>query len=358
MSVLRQAMERNMRAEKPGVFWRVLLWPLSLVYGAAVAVRAALYGSGLLRPTGLSCRVISVGNITAGGTGKTPVTMLLASFLRSKGRRAVILSRGYRRKGSGVALVSDLDKILLSPEEAGDEPYLMALRLPGVPVVVAADRVEGGRYAIEKFRPDFIILDDGFQHMRLKRDLNILLVDGQEGFGNGYLLPRGVLREPVGGIRRADAVFVKGKRLKDSAADLLKEKSIPSLSFTYNATSVYVLETGERVPAVSLKGKTFVAIAGLAKPESFFSTLEELGVVTAKSLAFPDHHSYTQHDLELIKKEAGPHGAVITTEKDGVKLKGALKGLTVYCVAVEAVFEGKDRAYFEDLFAPLIKEGA
>ncbi len=355
MSGLARIIERKMRAEKVGVFWHLLLYPLSLVYEVGARFRALLYGAGVLHSSKLLSGVVSVGNITVGGTGKTPLTLLIAEFLTKKDKRVVILSRGYKRTGSGVALVSDRNGVLLGPDEAGDEPYLMAKRLPGIPVVVGSDRVACGRYATELFKPDFIILDDGFQHLKLRRDLNILLVDGTEGFGNGYLLPRGILREPLSRLDRADAVFVKGRKLKNSAEDLLKSHFIPSLHFTYRPSHVYDLGTGSRRAVEFLKGKTIVAVAGVANPESFFRTLDELQVETTKKLAFPDHHSYQAGDLDLIKKEAGGTSMVVTTEKDGVKLKGLLTGLPVYCLAIDAVFEEKDRRDFENLFAPLLK---
>ncbi len=355
MSGIARLIEKKMRSEKAGVFWHLLLYPLSLVYEIAVRFRALLYGAGVLNTSRLLCGVISVGNITVGGTGKTPLTLLIAEFLTKKDKRVVVLSRGYKRKGTGVALVSDADGVLLGPDEAGDEPYLLAKRLPGVPVVVGADRVECGRYATDLFKPDFVILDDGFQHLKLKRDLNIILVDGEEGFGNGYLLPRGILREPVEKIDRADAAFVKGKVLKQEANAELARHFIPALHFTYRPSYVYDLATGARKKVEFLRDKTVVAVAGLAKPESFFRTLDELGATLTKKLAFPDHHHYPESDLVLIREEAGKASMVVTTEKDGVKLKGLFAGLPVYCLAIDAVFEDKDRRDFENLFTPLLK---
>ncbi|MBI5587585.1 MAG: tetraacyldisaccharide 4'-kinase [Deltaproteobacteria bacterium] len=349
--------EKMMRERELGVFWHLVLFPLSVVYEFAVRLRTLLYGAGVLHSAKLLCGVVSVGNITVGGTGKTPLTILIAEFLRRKDKRVVILSRGYKRKGTGVALVSDLNGVLLGPDDAGDEPYLMAKRLPGVPVVVGADRVAGGRFAAERFKPDFIILDDGFQHLRLKRDLNILLVDGEEGFGNGYILPRGILREPRSKIDRADVVFVKGAKLRDPDGDWLKKFFIPALHFSYRPSLAYDLNTGARKPIEFFKGKTALAVAGLANPQSFFKTLGELEVTTSKRLIFPDHHSYSAGDLELIKREAQVAGLIITTEKDGVKLKGTLPGLPVYCLSIDAVFEDRDRRDFEKLFAPLLKGG-
>lgn len=355
MSGLSRLIETKMRSVKAGLFWHLLLYPLSLVYGVAVRLRALLYGAGVFGAAKLLCGVVSVGNVTVGGTGKTPVTILIAEFLTKKEKRVVILSRGYKRAGSGVALVSDMEGVLLGPDEAGDEPYLMAKRLPGIPVVVGSDRVASGRYATELFKPDFVILDDGFQHLRLKRDLNILLVDGAEGFGNGYLLPRGILREPLTKIDRADVVFVKGRALNDSASRTIASHFIPALRFSYRPSHVYDLATGSRKAIEFLKDKRVAAVAGIANPESFFNTLDGLRVETTKKLAFPDHHSYGAEDIDLIRSEGERASMVITTEKDGVKLKGRFTGLPVYCLAIDAVFEEKDRRDFENLFAPLLK---
>ena len=186
----------------------VLLTLLSFVYALILQLRVLVYKAGLLRSFRLPCPVISVGNLTVGGTGKTPMTLYLARWFMDRGKRVVILSRGYGGSLEGtIRIVADGSTILLSPGDAGDEPYLLANSLPGVMVVIGSDRYQAGCLALERLNPDIFILDDGFQHLRLKRDLNLLLLDCEKPFGNGRTLPAGILREPVSAIERADLVI-------------------------------------------------------------------------------------------------------------------------------------------------------
>lgn len=351
MSAFAKKIETLMREKEIGVVPHALLYPLSRVYGFAMRVRNTCYRANILPSEGLPCHVISVGNITAGGTGKTPVTMFIADFLRKSGKRVAILSRGYKGTNKGIGVVSDGRSVLMGPMEAGDEPYLMASKLAGVPVIVGADRIKTGRFALEKFSPNVLLLDDGFQHIRLKRDINILLMDSKEGFGNGYLLPRGILREPISSIGRADVAMVKGGEAPEKEAGLLLEYSVPAISFSYRPECLFEVGTGARKESGSLKGKKVFALAGIANPESFLSTLKEAGMIVVGSRFFPDHHRYTGADIEALKKEAAAAYAVITTEKDGVKLKG-LSGLPIYALSIEVEIE-EDK--FRNFFGPILK---
>ncbi len=348
---MRAWVDGTIRKKEAGPLASAVLYPLSLIYGLVVRTRVMLYRLGVLPSHRLPRRVISVGNITVGGTGKTPVTIFLAEFFRKDGKRVAILSRGYKGRTSGVAVVSDGREVLLGPQEAGDEPYLMAIRLGGVPVVTSADRVAGGRFIIERFSPDVIILDDAFQHIRLKRDVNIALMDSAEGFGPGYLLPRGTLREPVSAIRRADFALVKGGPPKGREWEALQKYSVPSLSFGYKATAFYDIDTGEELGSSALAGMKAVPVCGIANPSSFLDTLSSLGVRTDAPLLFADHHSYREKDLREIEKAAAS-SAVITTEKDAVKLKGRISGPRVYALRIEAEI---DPQAFANYLAPILK---
>lgn len=333
---LKKQMEGLLREEG----WRpahVVLYVLSLFYSAAMRMRALFYALGVFKTTRLSCAVVSVGNITVGGSGKTPIAMHVAALFMKKGKKPVILSRGYGRTSKGVAVVSDGNKVLLGPDKAGDEPYLMATRLSGVPVVVGEDRVKAGRFAIETFKPDVIILDDGFQHLRLYRDVNIALIDGQTGFGNGHTLPRGIMRESSSALNRADIIMVKGGTLESKAGVILRGLDKPLFNFNLAAQKAIDLAGGKETGISSLHGKKAVAIAGLANPQSFFKTLDETGAVTAKKLAYPDHHAYSPADLNAIKDASKGCDFIITTEKDGVKLKPLLKddALKLYALVVD-----------------------
>src|SRR2546427_2290699 len=204
-------MERALSVEDRSIGGVLLapLIPLSHLYGLAMRARAALYARGLLRQQILPCRVISVGNLTVGGTGKTPVVIALAAALRDRGRMVGVISRGYkRRSGTSILEISDGCTLRGHPEDSGDEPFLIAQRCSGVPVAVGADRPRVGRYLVDRFDLDTLVLDDGFQHLALRRDMDILVLDAGVPFGNGYLLPRGRLREPLSAMERASAVLV------------------------------------------------------------------------------------------------------------------------------------------------------
>ncbi len=351
-----RAIEKMMHKERIGAIPHLVLTALSFIYGAGVRSRYLLYRAGVFKKRKLGCKVISVGNITVGGTGKTPVSILLATILKKNGYRPVILSRGYKKTGPG-GIVSDGTALKLGPREAGDEPYLMASLLPGVPVIAGADRFKSGQIALEKFRPDCIILDDGFQHMRLKRDLNILLIDGAVGLGNGFMLPRGPLREPAEAIKRADLIMVKGGSLNGPEAELVREWNIPVMGFDYRATGLYDMFDNKDRGVACLKGKKVLAFAGVANPASFLRTLEDLGARIMNTITFPDHHDYTASDIEKIREAKGAGGAdiIVTTEKDGVKLKEHIEGgggPQVFALGVEAVIG--DEEGLKRLLAPVL----
>lgn len=346
-----------MRDEDIGPVSHLLLHTLSLFYGAAVRVRLLLYAMRILWKKRLPCAVVSVGNITVGGTGKTPITMYLAGYFKKAGKRVVILSRGYKGSARGATVVSDGHNILVSPAEAGDEPYLIAERVKGVPIIVSPDRVKGGRLAVERFSPEIIILDDGYQHIRLGRDVNILLVDSIEGFGNGFLLPRGILREHLSAVRRADAAMVKGGNLRRQDKELLRGYDIPVLSFEYRPTAVMDTRSGEGLALDLLKDRTVLAVAGVANPNPFFKSIERLGASTTKTLAYPDHHDYTASDVDDIAAEAGGADVVITTEKDAVKLR-ALVPETLHLYALRIEVEIKNTEGLGRLFSRFVKRPA
>lgn len=345
-------MDEVIRQKNAGLLTHSALYTLSVIYGMAVRARVLLYRLNILPSHSLPRKVISVGNITVGGTGKTPVTIALAEFFAKSGKKVAVLSRGYKGSQSGAAIVSDGRDLLLGPDEAGDEPFLIASRLPGVPVAVCPDRVKGGRLLMERFSPEVIILDDGFQHIRLKRDVNIVLIDSEEGFGPGYLLPRGILREPVSALKRADFALIKNGPARDNVWEALQRYSVPSISFKYRASSFYDIETREETPVAALAGIRVVAVSGIANPASFADTLSKLGVRIARSLAYPDHHSYGANDIAEIEKAASDTGVVITTEKDGVKLKGKVSGAKVCALRIDAEM---NPAQFNNYLSPMLR---
>jgi len=316
---------RLIRGEVTGG-WDLLLWGglrlLSLSYRLILAIRSLCYRLGVIRVKRLPRPVISVGNITLGGTGKTPTVLFLARLLQGMGKRVCVLTRGYggRREGE-VAVVSDGTTILLTPEECGDEPWLLAWSLPGLAVVMGSDRYRAGMLALKTVSPDLFILDDGFQHRRLHRDLNILLVDGQDPFGTGRLFPAGDLREPVGEASRADLVMVtrSGRVLPPLPPFLGSRSVIPSV---HHLVGQSLLGDHEIHPFSELEGKRGIAFAGIASPDRFFAMLEECGVQLCATVTFPDHTPYGVDELAALGSLKGEKRAdfLITTAKDAVKL--------------------------------------
>ena len=312
----------------------IFLLIFSLFYTLVVKIRKILYSIGILKQNKLNAFVISVGNLTTGGTGKTPITVEIANYISDKLRQnTAILSRGYGGKlsASDINIISDGKNIFYSAHLSGDEPYWMASNSENTPILTCKDRYESGIKAINEFGSRVIILDDGFQHLKLKRDLNILVVDCHLRFGNGYLLPAGPLREPIDQIKRADKIILVNKKSLDASSGQLCKNFAEELASTYKKPvfscnfinkGVFCLKTSQKLPITS----NVLAFAGIARPEYFFEYLSKEGVQLLKTRVFSDHHLYTSDDIRNIIKEAKMIGAdaIITTEKDAVKLKALL----------------------------------
>ena len=302
---------------------------ISGLYSRLLEARARRYASGRAVSHRLAYPVISVGNLTMGGTGKTPFVAHLARRLRFEGKRPAILTRGYGRKSRGVVVVSEGNGPLVSAEEGGDEPVALALRLPGVVIVAARRRVEAAR-AAERRGADLFLLDDGYQHLALQRDANLLLLDVHDPFGGGRFPPRGRLREPLSALARADAfVFTRIER-EPPDADVLAtlerwNPSAPVFTARLKAAGLYD-ESGTPVEEGAFLTRRFVAVCGVAGPASFSATLAALELVPEETLVYRDHHRYTARDLDRIHGAAEATGGswVLTTEKDSVKLAGRL----------------------------------
>jgi len=314
----------------------------SMLFSGVVQLRLWLYRNRILRDQPLGCLVVVVGNLTVGGTGKTPVVEMFAKALRDRGRKVAILSRGYKSKAPPLwqkwwfwlnhteeeppRVVSDGAQVFLDSEVAGDEPYMLARNLPGVVVLVDKNRVKAGAYAIKRFGCDTLVLDDGFQYLPLKGRLNLLLVDKTNPFGNGFLLPRGVLREPIKHLKRASYVFLtKSKGVRDEELEVMIRKFNPDAEIIECAHKPQYLQhvvTGARLPLSALAGKRVAAFSGIAAPESFEAFVRETGARLGYTRRFLDHHRFTDGDLEQVFAEAGEAGMelVITTEKDAVRI--------------------------------------
>lgn len=331
-----------------------LLIFLSWLYGAAVALRRWFYQIGWIKARRLPARVISIGNLTVGGTGKTPMVIAVAQRLKEKGYKPVVLSRGYRGKaGKGVTVVSDGEKIYEGPEMVGEEPVLIAKRSPGIPVLVGSDRYRTGGYAFQKWGTDLMVLDDGFQYLGIEKDLNLLLVDATNPFGNGYLLPRGILREPIRWLQSANGIVLTKANLV-SDADRLKERirgiagPVPIFEATLAPTQLICWSTGAQSSLKDLVGKRIICFSGIGNPITFRWLLEQLGAKVVKEFVFEDHHTYTREDeakIELAVKEMA-NDCVITTEKDIVKISDrAIKKLDLHLLRVELIITENKEAW-------------
>ena len=260
-----------------------------------------------------------------GGTGKTPLVMAIAKGLMEKGTSIAILSRGYKGTKTSEPIVSDGKDIFLSPEESGDEPFLMAKACQGIPVLIGKNRVLNGRIALQRFNVKGLLLDDGFQHLPLSRDINLLLIDSHIGFGDHTLLPRGILREPLSHLRRANLFLLTKVENLETCKSLEKEihEIVPSAPvFHSHYEPVCLVGPQEECEALhSLGGKKILALSGIANASYFSSLLRKCGMKIVREAIFPDHHLYTMKDLSFIKERGKEVDGIVTTEKDMVKLK-------------------------------------
>ena len=308
----------------------------SCLFGAVVAFRYFLYRTGLKRRYPLGIQVISIGNVTAGGTGKTPVTEIFARTLAEEGRKVAILSRGYRRKEAPwwqrlftqvidpPLVVSDGKRVLLDSETGGDEPYMLASNLPGVAVVVDRDRVKAGRYAAKRLGCDTLILDDGFQYQKLKHSIEVVLVDATNPFGNGNMLPRGILREPARHLKRADIIFLT--KCRGDVSGVVEEvrkynRTAEIVECTHAPKVLKDVWSREEYPLSWLDGKTCCTLSGIASPKGFENSLRHLGAKVVWCERYADHHRYDSSEILYALNRTADMGAdaLVTTEKDAVR---------------------------------------
>ncbi|MCQ2368265.1 MAG: tetraacyldisaccharide 4'-kinase [Kiritimatiellae bacterium] len=330
--------EKGADEEQPGAIRALLVFLkiVSFVFLAIVKIRYFLFDSGLMRRFPLGVQVISIGNVTAGGTGKTPVTEIFARTLSQHGRKVAILSRGYRRKEAPFwqrmfsqvidppLVVSDGRRVLLDSAVGGDEPYMLASNLPGVAVVVDRNRVKAGRYAIKRLGCDTIILDDGFQYQKLKHSVEVVLVDSTNPFGNGNMLPRGILREPARHIKRADIIFLTKCRgdvsdVKDEIRKYNKHAQI--VECNHMPKVLKDVWSREEYPLSYLNGKTACTLSGIASPKGFENSLRHLGAKVVWCERYADHHRYDASEVLYALNRSADMGAdmLVTTEKDAVR---------------------------------------
>jgi tetraacyldisaccharide 4'-kinase len=306
---------------EPSVLRRVALAPLvpiSWLYGVGALAARRLRGPNFRTPTRLSCRVVSVGNLVVGGSGKTPAAAWIAAQLRARGHKVALASRGYGRRGRElVTVVSDGRFVCSTVDEAGDEPLLLAAHAPGVPVLVGPDRRVVGLRAIAAFGIDVLVLDDGLQHHRLARDVEVVAFDGS-GLGNGHLLPRGPLREPLSALRGADALLAVDGPLPLPDADAISAHAGRARWFSARRRPVALrpLAGGAALPPQQLAGLFVGLLSGIARPASLRRSVEALGATVVAERSFPDHHRYHERDLRDLDAAT----LWITTEKDALKI--------------------------------------
>ncbi len=313
--------------------------PFSPLYSGLMVARQTLYQKNFFKRHKVSVPVISVGNLTLGGTGKTPMVIYLARLLNQK--KIAVVSRGYRGKARGaVNVVSDGHKVLLDANQAGDEPNLMASSLPGVAVLTGSKRINPARYGVEQLGAELVILDDGFQHMSLQRDVDIVLFRVDTFMGNNRVFPGGDMREPLAALRRANCFVLTcvddvNKAKADAIQQALEKKfpATPVFQASYEAVGL-VPANGDVVPVGSFSCGAF---CGLASPHHFRKSLEQIGLDVVFFKGFADHHLYSKKELQRVAKLAQQAGAtaLVTTEKDMVKLAAAQINLPLYALRME-----------------------
>ena len=350
---------------------RALLYVPAKLYELVVRARVAAYRNNLLKTHRLNAPVISVGNLTVGGTGKTPCVAFIAATLRDAGHRAAILSRGYKRQTTVRVEVSNHKQILCSPAESGDEPYLLAQSCPGVRVVVDRDRVAAGRW-LESQAPvsDFglpvsvFILDDAYQHLRLARDLNLLLVDATEPLSEAKMIPFGRLREPLSELRRADAVIVtRSNRLKDRTELIetikrISRPGVPIFFADHRMTGLRNLQSGEVCRLLEFSGRKVAAVCGIAKPDRFNDDLNRAGLHIALRKDFSDHHRYSAAEFAAIVREAEAANAeaIVITEKDATNLpEGFVRQSALPIFAAQIEFSCEEETALRELLLTAAK---
>lgn len=340
----------------------LILAPLGVLYGLATRARLALYRRGALQVHRTRAPVISVGNITTGGTGKTPLVEWIARALAKENLRVCILTRGYGRVNPDKrVVVSDGENILADAQEGGDEPRLLAENLLGTAAIVAdADRVAAAHWAEDNLKTDVFILDDGFQHLRMARDLNLLTVDATNPWDSGQLLPRGRLREPLRELARADCIIITRAEQHDDIDSLIKEakhlsNGRPVILSHIRTRTIRPLDrsSSEKIEAThraSLVPDHFspspsAAFCALGNPAAFFAHLRNDGHTLVNTRHFPDHHVYLQEDVDTLVREAKQHGAraLLTTMKDAVKLRSLRFDLPCYVLEIELEFDDEEK---------------
>ena len=316
----------------------IVFFPISLLYWGALIVRDLLYRLKLLKTSKISCKIISVGNISIGGTGKTPTVIYLTYLLKSLNLKVAIISRGYKRNTTGLLVVSRGKGPSCPLSDCGDEPYMMAKKLKNIPIVVDKNRYRGCTYLVNNFSPDVIIMDDGFQHKSIYRDMDLVLIDGSTNYNDYKLLPSGVLREPWHEIKRADAILLTKKIPGPLLKRKLNELTIPI--FQTRITAMIGRSYLQPIKKIPIKEKVFL-FSGIGNPQFFKKTIKQMGFNICGAKKFADHYSYTKKDINNIEESAKTLNAkyLLTTEKDWFKLEKLETKLPVIVIEIKIKVE-------------------
>ena len=306
--------------------YRIFLFPLALFYWGVVFWRNVFYNIGIFVTRSLPCKVISIGNITTGGTGKTPAVKYFAKLLKNHGQRVAVLSRGYGRSTTGTVVVPVSDNNIKNWQLVGDEPALLAEKLPDIPIVVDENRYRGGTYIVKHFNTDVIILDDGFQHRTLNRDLDIALLNSNQSGITYKLLPYGLLREPWHHLKRADVTILTKTNLKRPSHFIynkLKSLKIVSYNSKIVPSELLIGTKGNIISINAMRNERTIAVSGIGDPKGFELLLEKLRLNILDHISFDDHHRYDKPDLKVVKTIMDKHEAkfIVTTEKDLIRLR-------------------------------------
>jgi len=349
--------------ENKSSFLKHFLLAISICYGGLVKLREQLYKKGLLQSKRLSCPVISIGNLTIGGSGKTPMTINIAEFIRHLGYGVAIISRGYKGQAEKIGgVVCDGRKICMGPDTAGDEPFMVAQRLKTVPVIVGKDRFKAGILAIQEFKPDVLLLDDAFQHLKLHRDIDLVLLDSNDPLGNTYLFPRGTLRETASALSRGDAVILTRSDIENPASLGQIKKHFPRkpIFHSFHIPYVYKIVSGNHLqsrdrPTISskydfdiFKNKRVFAFSGIASNDDFRRTIESFQCKLENFSGFPDHHQYSDKELDKMARSATDLSVefIFTTEKDYVRIAHKIKWpMDLVIIGIEICFGENDIAF-------------
>ena len=333
-----------------------ILLPITLLYQAIIFIRKIFYKYHIFRTNALPCKVISVGNITVGGSGKTPTVEYLSRHLQSKGKKIGIISRGYRRKSKSTLIVTDGITKPQSWQDFGDEPYLLAQNLKNIPIIVGESRYEAGMKMIENFDPDIIIMDDGFQHVSLYRDLDIVLVNSKDTKATHRLIPAGKLREPLSNLSRADLIILSKSNVHKSSdylINIIENINRPILNNKIELQDVLISPNGNKNNLSNLNKEKIYIFSALGDHTGFEKTMNNTGAIIVGHSKYPDHHNYSSDDLKNIEQVAKNNNAnfLITTEKDLVKIKNYKGKMRLYAVRIKVVFEPETllNKYLEEL---------